>query len=517
MAGLGVPWWLIALAVIPLIRWLHRWQAPLSDRPVSAIFLWDTAASIGTGGETRHTPDAAWRRRALLAGLLVMALAEPWWQRDGGLVSVWIDDSLSMSATEQGVSRLANALLVLDQALQDSGARRVSLRSLSDPARAMQGDDPRAFDASTWLATSQGNPRPLPAALLSPNVAHWLVTDGANEHLVQWAKNAPLARVITVGDATENVAVTRLAARPSLETPGSAHVLMGVSNQGNSEARRELHLRSGSSNIETRQLTLRAGETQYLTTTHNLAGDGLMASLSPGDAVPLDDSLALAPSSVARVPVLLDTICPVELSLAIRSHPQLLSVAAGETAKLQVSCSNEPTLAQAVLRLHTSDPKPATAPLDWQPGAGRLRELHLPLQWISVAAWDAALDGDYETLLATDEKPLLIRRTGPTTVIETVLDMSRPTFSSQPEYAAVVAGLIDLALDRPLLDGTAISMIEPSASRIAPSDLHVRDYAGYSHGVIRHTLSNAFLALAVLVLLADMLLLWRARREASRA
>ena len=102
-------------------------------------------------------------------------------------------------------------------------------------------------------------------------------------------------------------------------------------------------------------------------------------------------------------------------------------------------------------------------------------------------------------------------------MIETILDMSRPTFSHQPEYAAVVAGLIDLALDRPLLDSVAISMTDPVASRIAPSDLRVRAGAAYSHGVIRQSLSNAFLAIAVLVLLADMILLWRARREARRA
>ena len=517
MMGLGAPWWLIAFAVIPLIRWLHRWQAPLSDTPVSAVFLWDTAESIGIGGETLRTPDSAWRRRALIAGLLVLALAEPWWQRDSGLVSVWIDDSLSMSANEQGASRLANGLVVLEQALQDSGAGRVTLRSLSDPAKAMQANDPGAFDASTWLVASQGNPRPMPAALLSPDVAHWLVTDGANEYLVQWAANAPLSRVIAVGDATENVAVTRLAVRPSLDTPGTAYVLIGVSNQGNSEAVRELFLNSGTRNLETRLLTLRAGETRHLTATYNLGGDGLRASLGPGDAVSLDDSLALAASAFAKVRVLLDPACPGELSLAVRSHPMLMAVAAGETAQLQVSCSDGPALAQAILRFHTSIPEPASAPLDWQPGAGRLRELHLPQQWMSVAAWDAALEGDYETLLVANEKPLVIRRPGSTTVIETVLDMSRPTFSRQPEYAAVVAGLIDLALDRPLLDSVAISMTDPVASRIAPSDLRVRTGAAYSHGVIRQSLSNAFLAIGVLVLLADMFLLSRARREARRA
>ncbi len=517
MVGLGMPWWLIALIAIPLIRWLHRWQAPLSNTPVSAIFLWNTAASIGTGGETLHTPDSAWRRRALIAGLLVLALAEPWWQRDSALVSVWIDDSLSMSATEQGTSRLANGLDALEQAIQNSGAERVTLRSLSDPARTMQANDPRAFDASAWLVGSQGDPRPPPAALLSPDVAHWLLTDGANERLVQWAINAALARIIAVGEATENVAVTRLAVRPDLDTPSYAHLLIAVSNQGNDEAVRELRLKSGTRSLETRLLTLRAGETRHLTATHAIGVDGLIASLDAGDAVAQDDSLALTPAALAKVSVLLDEVCPSALSLAIRAHPMLVPVVADEPADLQVSCSDEPILAKAALRFHVTDSQPVSAALEWLPGAGRLRELHLPQQWISVATWNVAQDGDYETLLIANDKPLVTRRTGSTTVITTALDMARPVFSRQPEYAAVVAGLIDLALDRPVLDSTSISMRDPIASRIAPNDLLVRTADGNSHGVIRQSLSDAFLVFAILILLADVMLLWRARREANRA
>lgn len=515
--GLSVPWWLIALAVIPLIRWLHRWQAPLSNTPVSAIFLWNTAASIGTGGETLHTPDSAWRRRALIAALLALALAEPWWQRDSALISVWIDDSLSMSATEQGESRLGNGLVALEQAIEDSGAERVTLRSLSDPARTMWANDPQAFDASKWLAASKGDPQPPPAALLSPDVAHWLLTDGANERLIQWAANAALTKVIAVGEATENVAVTRLAVRPSLDTPGSIHLLVAVSNQGNGEAVRELRLKSGTRSLETVMLTLRAGETRHLTATHAISSDSLIASLDAGDAVARDDSLTLAPEAIAKVPVLMDAVCPTALSLAIRAHPMLVPAVAGGPADLQVSCSDEPMLAKAVLRFQTAGSQPATAALEWLPGAGRLRELHLPQQWISATMWDAPLDGDFETLLVENEKPLVIRRTGSATVIATALDMSRPIFSRQPEYAAVVAGLIDLALDRPLLDSTSLSMRDPIASRIVPNGLRVRTDDGSSHGVIRQSLSDAFLVLAVLILLADLLLLWRARREAHRA
>jgi hypothetical protein len=182
-----------------------------------------------------------------------------------------------------------------------------------------------------------------------------------------------------------------------------------------------------------------------------------------------------------------------------------------------VICSDGPLIAEATLRVHVSGSEPATGPLVWQPGAGRLQELNLPWEWISVATWDAELDGEFETLLATGEKPLVIRRPGTMSVVETVLDMSRPSFSHQPEYAVVVAGLIDLALNHPLLDSAVISTIDPIASRIVPAELPVKTVTESSNRITRQSLSNVFLALAILVLLTDIILVWRARREARRA
>ena len=67
MFGLLQPWWLIALGVIPLIRWLHRRQAPLSSHAVSAVFLWQAEAPVDAPGSEQRPPDTAWRRRALIA------------------------------------------------------------------------------------------------------------------------------------------------------------------------------------------------------------------------------------------------------------------------------------------------------------------------------------------------------------------------------------------------------------------------------------------------------------------
>lgn len=517
MIGLGAPWWLIALAAIPLLRWLHRWQAPLSAAPVSAAFLWNRAESLGTGGARRQTPDPAWRRRALIAGLLVIAMAQPWWQRDSGVITVWIDDSLSMSASESGVSRLATALDELREALPDALARRVTLRSLSDPARALLSSNAAAFDPIQWLVASRGEPDPPPVAMLSPDAAHWLVTDGANERLVEWALSAPLRRIIRVGTATENVAVTQLAARRSLDSEGAFDLLIGISNQGTEAATRELHLTSDTRDLATWALSIRAGETQTLTANHVIADDTLTAALNSGDAVALDDSLVLPPSAIARTPVSLDAACPADLSLAIRSHPGLDVVAAGVAAELQLDCSDRPRRAQALLRFHTSAAAPVDAPAEWTSGVGRLQELHLPEDWIAAATWDAALLREYEILLAVNDKPLLVRHQEQPFVIETVLDMSRPQFTRQPEYAVLIAGLIDLALGRAVLDATAIAMNDVEASNIVPSDIVAPETYEHPHGAIRQPVSDMLLALAAFLLFADMLLLWRAGREARRA
>ncbi len=77
MPGFLDPIWLISLAVIPLIRWLHRWHAPMSAWPVSAIFLWDSAIQDDAPGKKKRPPDPAWRRRALMATFLIGALANP--------------------------------------------------------------------------------------------------------------------------------------------------------------------------------------------------------------------------------------------------------------------------------------------------------------------------------------------------------------------------------------------------------------------------------------------------------
>ena len=136
MLGLTAPFWLAALAAIPLVRWLHRWRAPLRNAPVSAAFLWESAEDVSAGGQRRARPDPAWRRRALIVALLAISMAGPWWQQDVTRITVWVDDSLSMSTIEAGQSRLQTGLAEVAAALDEMPSVEANLRSLSGPAEA---------------------------------------------------------------------------------------------------------------------------------------------------------------------------------------------------------------------------------------------------------------------------------------------------------------------------------------------------------------------------------------------
>ena len=206
MFDLASPGWLLALGVVPLIRWLHRWRAPLTRAPVSAVFLWPADTSAQSGPE-RTPPDPAWRRRALAAALI----------RDHVELTVWIDDSLSMSTRDESDSRLADGLDKLRQAIADENAGRVTLRSLSDPAKSVPSGDARAFDADFWSGPAA--PDPPIAALMQADSAHWLVSDGASDVVHEWSRNSPVSRTMSFGTTKPVVPIESAAPRPVETNP----------------------------------------------------------------------------------------------------------------------------------------------------------------------------------------------------------------------------------------------------------------------------------------------------------
>ncbi|MEX2495689.1 MAG: BatA domain-containing protein [Woeseia sp.] len=550
MTGLAAPWWLLALAAVPLIRWLHRFSTPLHHARVSAIFLWHSAPSADTGGRSRQPPDPAWRRRALIAALLALALAQPFWRSSHIPVTLWIDDSPGMHSLEAGHPRLALALEELKSGTStvprpagansgtstvprpagtNSGTSTVlrpagdfrptgtaTVRSLSNPAFIRQWNEAGALDSNTWLRKDPGSPAPPPPGLLSPGKSHWLLTDGAHGDVVRWAESAPLAGIITVGQATENVAVTRLASRRSPAGPRHFDLLIEIANRGRHSATRNLVLTSGTAPVEARSLTLDAAETVTLFLQHRLGAEALTATLSPGDALALDDSLTLPSRAFDTPPVLIDRRCPPALRLAIATHPALTETAHGSPSALQLLCGDSAaTDAPAQLRIHTDNAYPVRNALQWMPAAGDLQRIGLAREWMAATSWKALPDA--EPLLMSGDEPLVIRRLDAPHHIETVLDLSRPDFVRQPEYAAFVAGLVDLALDRRLLDAITIATRAPADSDIAPSVPVARSMSPAGRLSSQQSLVTPLLLLALLLLLLDLFRVLQSQQAARHA
>ena len=91
------------------------------------------------------------------------------------------------------------------------------------------------------------SPDPGPTLATSPACAaarRWLVSDGSGGGR-PWLGMGPFERVIPVGRATENLGITRLAARPALDAPASLDILVTVTNRGEQAAVRTLTLTAG--------------------------------------------------------------------------------------------------------------------------------------------------------------------------------------------------------------------------------------------------------------------------------
>src|SRR6478736_5910899 len=95
------PWWLAALALLPVVRWLHRYRAATDATSVAAAFLWRGDVHTGMRGREPQPPDPAWRRRAGVVALLALVLAGPRLPGGHGApIIVWLDDSQSLYARD---------------------------------------------------------------------------------------------------------------------------------------------------------------------------------------------------------------------------------------------------------------------------------------------------------------------------------------------------------------------------------------------------------------------------------
>ncbi len=468
MLSLATPLWLCGLVLLPLIRWLHRGGRHRRAVPVARLQLWHGAEVRSPAAGERRPPDPAWRRRALFAALLFVALAGPQWPQRQPPITLWVDDSLSMLTREVGGNRLSLALARARTLLADTPHAEVELRALGDPWLRLGAFTDAAVLGLTGSA-GRREPAAPPAALLRRDSLHWLLTDGADVSLFDWPGGRRPDRVIQVGGVTRNVGLERLSARRNPQDPQRLDLLLKISNGGSVAETRELLFMTAAGEVARSTQRLEAGASVLVRATIPATAQ-VRATLQPGDALVEDDSITLDLSPLRRRRVAADAGCDAALRAAVSAHPALVLVA-GMDADIDAVLSCSPTASAGplpgirVVAEHT--PVPVRGALQW---ASTLPESHrsrLDAESLQLAARLASTPAD-SVLLAIGGQALVVRRAGTPVRIETAIDFSASAHAAGPEVPLLVNLMFESLFDGPLLDTIALTERGPAAVRVAP-------------------------------------------------
>jgi len=168
----------------------------------------------------------------------------------------------------------------------------------------------------------------------------------------------------------------------------------------------------------------------------------------------------------------------------------------------------------------------------WTPYAGDRSNLALSGAWLSAAhlveQWpDRATGARDRVLLDSTDMPLVVLRDpgadpafagDAMRFVDTVIDLREPLFARQPEYAAFVGALVDLATGRQLLGESVSVSRDLRASQVIPVTIDTHGSRAETQRRAADVPLSFMLILAALLLLAlDTGLYARARRAAKYA
>jgi hypothetical protein len=477
LLSLAAPWWLLGLALLPVIRWLHRGGRHRRALPVAHLGLWRAAAARSPAAGEKQPPDPAWRRRALLAALLLLALAEPRLPPPQRAVTLWVDDSLSMLTREAQGTRLALALAQAGALLAERPGAEVEVRVLGDPWQPLGqlGAPPLTPAAAAAVlgariaASSRPEPAAPPAALLRADREHWLLTDGAHPALQKWPDGWPADRVVQVGEVTRNLGLATLAARRSPDDADRVDVIVKLSNGGDADETRELVIDSGAPEPLRSSHSLEPGAA-VLVTVQVAVADRVRATLQPGDALAADDELVLDLAPLRRHRVAVDAGCAAALRAAVAAHPALAQVAPGAADLAAVLDCGGATSAGKLPALRVLDgdvPRRPPGPVQWPAGQPASQRIQVEPGQLPVAATLKPQPGD-TVLLAAGDEPVVIARAAATPLVETSLDFGALSTARGPQTPLLVNLAFERLLGVRLLGEIATAGRGTAASFVAP-------------------------------------------------
>ncbi|WP_144290021.1 hypothetical protein [Ideonella sp. A 288] len=470
MLTLAAPWWLLGLGLLPVIRWLHRGGAHRRVVQVARLGLWRGSAVSPPAAGTRRPPDPAWRRRALLATLCLLALAEPQWPLQATRITLWVDDSLSMRTREGPATRLAEGLASARTALDEVAGAEVEVRALGDPWHNLGALSPSTVATVSAAAAGRQEPGAPPAPLLRSDRLHWLLTDGADAALLDWPGGRRPDRVVQVGRVASNIGLARLSARRHPDDADRIDLLLTVANGGASAETREIVVSTdaGEALRSTRQIE--PGRSVQVAATVP-ASARVRATLQPGDALAEDDEIALDLAPLRRRKVAVDPACPPALAAAVAAHPALTVAAAGAAdADAALHCGTADA-ARRVPTIHARAdraPARATGAVQWSTAVADARRVRLDTDRLALAARLQPRPAD-TVLLAIGGEPVIVGRAGAPTQVDTSLDFATMALAPGADTPLLVNLMAEQVLDARLLDEIAVTDRGAAASRVAPA------------------------------------------------
>ena len=503
------PAWLLGLLLLPVIRWLHRGGRHRRTVPVSRLSLWRLAdASTPSAGE-RRPPDPAWRRRALLAALLVVALAGPQLPEQRTNITLWIDDSLSMLTGEERGTRLVEGLAQVRSLLAEVPHANVEVRTLGDPWHGLGVLD-EATIATIAAGAGRKQPKAPPSPLLRGDSLQWLLTDGADATLLEWPGESRPDRIIQVGSVTRNVGLERLSARRNLNDPEQFDVLLKVANGGNASESRVVVVATDAGELARSNIRLDPGRSTLVNAVIPAASK-VRATLQPGDALAEDDEIVLDLDPLRRRRVATDATCPAALKSAVAAHPALALVEESATdVDAVLDCGTRGAVREipTIRVLANRTPTRPQGSLQWSSSVPESHRIRLDTERMQVATRLDARPEDV-VLLAVGDEPLIVNRAGAMNVLETSLDFDSEDARRGPETPLLVNLMFERLFERHLLDEIAIVDRGAGSAKVVPSTRASANAAARapSASPYFHDWTHSFLLAALLALLWELVAL----------
>jgi len=486
MLEFSSPLWFLAFLLIPFIWWLHRF-GPVGRRiPVAAIILWRGSNPELDPDQARQKPASIWILRALIFGLIVLALTKPTWLFGvKKVLVVWFDNSLSMYTKESGPPRIEKAITELISAIDQNEFDSVRIHLLATPGKGLDLDGREIRNAETrlrQLLEVPGTKLLLPkAALVDRSLANWLITDGVTPDIRLWARKAPLEQIIAVGEETENMAILTLSVRKSLKDRGVQKVLVTIGNSGIAPSKRTLELWFGEDLVHSEEVEIPAEGKQSLTVDFSLDGwsgvEYVKAVLSPHDALEQDDELNLAGAALTQVTVRLVGKCGLALQAALTAFDGIAVVDQGSDKHyMTIDCSGADNFTGAgIIFAAGKNITNIKGPIYWTPAAGSLRSLYLDPTWISPVT-ESRMSFDWQPILRSNDRVLMAKNKH-TKVVNIYFDMENTDFIQRPEYPLLLGGLIQLISGKSPLHEPVAQSIDISAAAVKPVILRPVKYS----------------------------------------